>query len=134
MTTEPQFAKTDAGKGSFRDYKYDLIPANRRVTMTLAGSDDAQDELERVAGLGDPRAFVGKRTIEEERTDAPLAVRVFAESRMSGVVGYVPRGLEAVVIEAVARLERAGEDTRLPMRIDRTRRGLRVVLLMGLTR
>jgi hypothetical protein len=128
------FAKTDAGKGNLRDYKYDLIPSNRRVTMTLAGSDEFQDEIQRVAAFSSPLAFIAKRTLEEERTDAPLAVRIFAESRMSGVVGYVPRGLEAVALENVSRLESRGENGRIPIKIDRTRQGLRVLLLMGLTR
>lgn len=132
--TEPRFAKSDAGKGSLRQYKYDLIPSSKRVTMTLAGSDEAQAEIERVSVVAEPRAFVGARTPEEERTDAPLAVRIFADSRMSGVVGYVPRGLEAVVLEAVSRLERSGRNSRIPVRFERSRAGWRVVLLMGLTR
>ncbi|MDM4762592.1 hypothetical protein QT381_06195 [Galbitalea sp. SE-J8] len=132
--SETDYPRTDAGAGSLRDYRYDLVPANRRVTMTLAGSDPAQEEIARIATLGEPRAFVGKRTIEEERTDAPVAVRIFSDRSMSGVVGYVPRGLESVVLEAVARLERSGEDSRLPVKLTRTRRGWRVVLLLGLTR
>jgi hypothetical protein len=123
----------DDGKGKLGDYKYDLLPANRRVTMVLAGSDPFQDELERISGLSEPQAFISRRTIEEERTDAPVAVRVFGDSRMSSIVGYVPRGLEAPIFEALARLEKVGQ-TRIPARIERTRAGLRLVLLMGLTR
>lgn len=123
----------DDGKGKYGQYRFDLVPANRRVTMTLAGSDPFQEELARVAPDGELQAFVARRTIEEERTDAPVAVRIFKDSRMSGVVGYVPRGLEPIVFEAMTRLERVGK-TRLPARVDRTRSGLRLVLLMGLTR
>ncbi len=123
----------DDGKGKLGQYRYDLIPANGRVTMTLAGSDPFQDELAKFQGSGELQAFIGKRTIEEERTDAPVAVRIFADSRMSGIVGYVPRGLEAAVFEALTRLEKIGK-TRIPARVDRSRVGLRLVLLMGKTR
>lgn len=127
------YPKTDAGKGSFRDYKYDLVPANARVTMTLAGSDPFQEELERVASAAELQAFIAKRTVEDERTDAPVAVRFFVDSRMTGIVGYVPRGLESPVFESLTRLERIGK-TRVPARVEKTRHGLRVVLLLGRTR
>jgi hypothetical protein len=123
----------DDGKGKLGQYRYDLIPANARVTMTLAGSNPFQDELAKFATSGELQAFVATRTVEEERTDAPVAVRVFADSRMSGIVGYVPRGLEAVVFEALARLEKIGKN-RIPGTVERTRAGLRFVLLMGKTR
>lgn len=123
----------DDGTGKLGQYKYDLVPANRRVTMTLAGSDPFQDELAKFASAGEVQAFVARRSPEEERTDAPVAVRVFADSRMSGIVGFVPRGLEAVVFEALARLENVGK-TRIPGTVRRTRAGLRFVLLMGMTR
>jgi hypothetical protein len=53
---------------------------------------------------------------------------------MSGVVGYVPRGLEPVILETLARLDAAGRSTRVPAEISATKHGLRVTLLMGSTR
>lgn len=131
-----EYPKTDAGTGSFDQYAYNLVPKNKRVTMQLAGSDQFQDELARVKATGaqEFEVFFAKRTIEEERTDAPLPARFFADSRMSGVVGYVPRGLEPLVFEALSRLDSAGRSTRIPAEIAATRNGLRVVLFMGATR
>lgn len=131
-----EYPKTDAGSGSFDQYAYSLAPKNKRVTMQLAGSDPFQDEIARVrdTGAGEFELFFAKRTIEEERTDAPLPGRFFAESRMSGVVGYVPRGLEPIVFQALSRLEMAGRSTRIPAEIVSTRNGLRVIVLMGRTR
>ena len=131
-----EYPKTDAGTGSFDQYAYNLVPKNKRVTMQLAGSDQFQDELARVkaTGAGEFELFFAKRTIEEERTDAPLPARFFADSRMSGIVGYVPRGLEPLVFEALSRLDSAGRSTRIPAEIVTTRNSLRVVLLMGRTR
>ncbi|MFT4124293.1 MAG: hypothetical protein QM635_10725 [Microbacteriaceae bacterium] len=134
MQQHPSFAPTDAGRGSLRDYRYNLVPNSHRVRMVLAGSDDGQEEIERLSAAVEPRAFVAKRTADEERTDAPIPVRLFAEGRMSGVVGWVPRGLESVVIEALSRLELSGRDARIPVELRRGRHGWRVVLLMGLTR
>ena len=131
-----EYPKTDAGTGSFDQYAYNLVPKNKRVTMQLAGSDQFQDELARVkaTGAGEFELFFAKRTIEEERTDAPLPARFFADSRMSGIVGYVPRGLEPLVFEALSRLDSSGRSTRIPAEIVTTRNSLRVVLLMGRTR
>lgn len=131
-----EYPKTDAGSGSFDQYSYGLVPKNRRVTMRLAGSDQFQDEIARLrdTGVSEFAAFFAKRTAEEERTDAPLPARFFTDSRMSGVVGYVPRGLEPIVFQALSRLEMDGRSTRIPAEIDSTRHGLRVVLLMGTTR
>ena len=131
-----EYPKTDAGTGSFDQYAYNLVPKNKRVTMQLAGSDQFQDELARVkaTGAGEFELFFAKRTIEEERTDAPLPARFFADSRMSGIVGYVPRGLEPLVFEALSRLDSAGRSTRIPAEIVTTRNSLRVVLFMGRTR
>jgi hypothetical protein len=131
-----EYPKTDAGTGSFNQYSYSLVPKNKRVTMQLAGSDPFQDEIRRIRDLAGPQyeVFFAKRTAEEERTDAPMPARFFAESRMSGTVGYVPRGLEPLIIQTLARLEDAGRSTRIPAEIATTRNGLRVVLLMGLTR
>jgi hypothetical protein len=131
-----EYPKTDAGTGNFNQYAYNLIPRNKRVTLQLAGSDLFQEELERLTsgGADELEAFFTKRTMEEERTDAPVPARFFVDSRMSGIVGYVPRGLEPVVLEALSRLETAGRATRIPARIEKTKNGLRVTLLMGLTR
>lgn len=128
------YSKTDSGSGDYRQYKYDLVPANQRVRMRLAGSDPFQDEIARAKGASPLEVFIAKRTIEEERTDAPVAVRFFVESRMTGVVGYIPRGLEAIALEAVSRLENSGRKTRIPAEIIETKHGLRVELLMGKTR
>lgn len=128
------YAKTDAGSGNYSQYKYDLIPANGRVRMRLADSDPYQDELRRLESVSDLQAFISPRTLEEERTDATMAVRLFADSRVSGIVGFVPRGLEPIVIEALGRLDRASRSTRIPAVIASTRNGLRLDLLMGRTR
>ena len=130
---EVVFSKSDAGKGSLRDYKFSLTPNNARVTMVLAGSDPAQDELARVASASELQAFIAPRTIEEERTDAPVPVRFFVDSRMTGIVGWVPRGLESVIFETLTRLERV-DKKRIPARVDKTRAGYRVTLLIGQTR
>jgi len=127
-------SEPDAGVGTLKQYNYDLRPVNRNVVMRLAGSDPFQDEIIRAAESSPLEAFIAKRTAEEERTDAPLAVRFFVDSRMTGIVGYAPRGLEHVVLEAVTRLELAGRKTRIPAQIIRTRAGYRVELLMGRTR
>lgn len=131
-----EYPKTDAGTGSFDQYGYSLVPKNKRVTMQLAGSDQFQDELARVKATGaqEFELFFAKRTLEEERTDAPLPGRFFVDSRMSGIVGYVPRGLEPIVLQTLSRLELAGRSTRIPADIASTRNGLRVILLMGRTR
>ena len=129
------FGAGNDGSGRYNDYLYDLVPKNKRVRMVLAGSDEFQDEISRVEASGaDYEAFVARRTAEEERTDAPFAVRLFSESRMSSIVGYAPRGLEPVVLETLNRLEAAGRSTRIPASIVRGRGGLRVQLLLGLTR
>ena len=128
--------KSDAGSGSLDQYAFNLAPKNDRVTMRLAGSDPCQEEIARLRdGSAESfEAFFSPRTVEEERTDAAMPARIFTSGRMSGVVGYVPRGLEPVILEALARLEAAGRSTRIPAEISDTRHGLRVTLLMGATR
>jgi hypothetical protein len=131
------FAKSDpdAGTGELGDYRYNLVPNNKRVTIILSGSDAAQDELAELASESmTQQAFVAPRTIEEERTDAPLPVRFFTGRRMTGIVGYAPRGLEAPVLEAVVRLEAAGKSNRIPTEIIKVKGKFRVKLLMGETR
>ena len=132
-SNEVVFSKSDAGAGKLGDYRFNLVPKNRRVTLTLAGSDDAQDEIARVASNDDLQAFISPRTAEEERTDAPIPVRFFVDQRMTGVVGWVPRGFEAVVIETLSRLSDVGKN-RIPAQVKRTRKGLRVILRVGETR
>jgi hypothetical protein len=129
------FDKNDVGSGNFNQYAFDLRPTSRHVTMTLAGSNPHQTELERVRSTSgtELEAFIPKRTIEQERTDAPVEVRFFVSSRMSGPVGMVPRGLEAVVFECLSRIEGKGSG-RIPAQIVSTRHGLRVKLLTGSTR
>lgn len=130
------YPKHDSGEGNFDDYKYELIPKNNRVTLQLAGSDPCQDEIARVVGLGGEKvtAFIARRTADDERTDAEMPVRLFVDSRMTAPVGVVPRGFESVVSEALGRLEDSGRSTRIPVKLQTTKHGLRVKLLMGETR
>ncbi|MCU1425986.1 MAG: hypothetical protein JWM51_2277 [Microbacteriaceae bacterium] len=130
------YPKGDAGAGSFDDYAFDLIPKNKQVVVVLAGSEPFRDEIARVesAGSEELQVFIAKRTVEEERTDAAMPVRFFIDSRMTGIVGFVPRGLEPVMLVALGRLEPAGRPSRIPAEIRRTKTGLRVALLMGKTR
>jgi hypothetical protein len=130
------YPKSDAGSGSLDQYAFNFVPRNARVTMRLAGSDPCQEEIGRVrdSGADSFAVFFAPRSIEEERTDAPMPGRVVTSGRMSGVVGWVPRGLEAVIVETLARLDAAGRSTRIPAELSDTRHGLRVTLLMGRTR
>lgn len=131
---DPEFPKGDRGRGSLDDYKFDLLPANARVTIRLAGSDPHQDLLRDVAQAAVVETAIARRTDEEERTDAPLPVRLFADGRIVGPVGRVPRGLESVVSETLSRLDTAGKKPRIPVEVVKTREGIRVDLLMGETR
>jgi hypothetical protein len=134
--TEPEFDRNDRGSGSLNDYGFNLSPRNRRKTLRLAGSNEYQQELQRIVDE-DPGQLVtagGRRTMEEERVDAPMPLRLFTGNRVSDVVGIVPRGLEPVVEAAVVRLEEAGKPPRIPVVVVKTRGGLRVDLLMGETR
>jgi hypothetical protein len=124
---------SDSGSGKLGDYRYNLVPANKRVTIRLAESDPYQEELATLLDEENLQTFIAARTIEEERTDAPMPVRFFTGRRMSGIVGYVPRGLEPAVVEALTRLE-GRSNNRIPATILRKGGKLRVVLLMGDTR
>jgi hypothetical protein len=126
--------KSDAGSGKLSDYDYNLIPRNPRVTIRLAKSDGAQDVLARAASGSEPEAFIARRTAEDERVDAPMPVRLFADGRPTSVVGEVPRGLESVVEAALVRWQERENKTRLPVAIVKTKAGLRVDLLIGETR
>ena len=123
---------SDSGSGKLSEYNYGLAPRNKRVTMTLAGSDPFQQELADLLAEDSLQTFINSRTIEEERTDAPMPVRFFTGRKMSGVVGYVPRGLEPVIMQALTRLE-GRSNNRIPASIVKKGGKLRVVLLMGQT-
>ena len=135
-SADAHLPKHDRGSGSLDDYDYDLVPNKKSTTMRLAGSDAHQDELVALSGE-DPEALTTAtpaRSLEQEKVDAPLEIRVFAGRRVSGVVGTVPRGLEGVVDEAIRRLEGRGDKPRIPIVIAATKHGYRVDLQMGLTR
>ncbi|MFD1712969.1 hypothetical protein ACFSBZ_00645 [Amnibacterium flavum] len=134
QTGDGSFPKTDAGSGSLDDYQYGLQPRKGKVVIRLAGSDPYQAELASLMGDGDLFTAGGQRTMEEERTDAPIHMRLFTGTKVTGVVGTVPRGLEGAVTEALSRLESRGEKPRIPVQVVRTKNGLRVELLMWATR
>lgn len=123
----------DRGSGSFKDYDYNLAPRNKRVTITLADSDPFQNELRMIVETGETVAetAISPRTIEQERVDAEIPVRLFTGRRVSGVVGSIPRGLESVIDETLRRLDDRGEKVRIPARIVGKPGALRVQLLMG---
>ena len=123
---------SDSGSGKLADYKYDLRPANKRVTMTLADSDPYQDELAALLNEESLLTFINSRTVEDERVDAPMPVRFFTGRKMSGIVGFVPRGLESAVTEALTRLE-GRSNNRIPASIVKKGGKYRVVLHMGQT-
>jgi len=124
---------SDTGSGKLADYNYGLVPRNKKVTIVLAGSDPYQQELSDLMAEETLQTFINSRTIEEERTDAPMPVRFFTGRRMSGVVGFVPNGLEPVIAEALTRLE-GRSDNRIPGSITKKGGKLRVVLNIGETR
>lgn len=130
--------KNDRGTGSLDDYTYDLDPKKKRGNTILGVADSTphQDELQRVLDLGvdEVSAIIPRRTLEDERTDAPMEVRLFANQRPSGLVGMIPRGLENVVDAALVRLSSAGKQPRIPAVVKRTKHGIRVELLMHETR
>lgn len=128
--------KTDRGSGSFDDYIGVLVPKNAKVTMRLANSDPFQDELAALAGE-DPELLTTAtpaRTLDQERVDAPIEVRIFSGRRVSGPVGFVPRGLESLYDEAVRRLDGRGAKPRIPVAVVQTKHGYRLDLLMGQTK
>ena len=129
--------KDDRGSGSFNDYVGVLVPKNAKVVIRLANSDPYQEELEALA-VEDPQTLTTAtpaRSIDDERVDAPIEVRIFSGRRVSGVVGTVPRGLESVYDEAVRRLDGRGAKPRIPVEVVLTKRhGYRIDLLMGQTK
>lgn len=130
--------KNDRGSGTLDDYTYDLDPKRKRgdTILGVADSTPYQDELARLLSLGLDGAFaiIPRRTLEDERTDAPMQVRLFVNQRPSDVVGYIPRGLEHVVDAALVRLQEAGKQPRIPVTVKQTKHGIRVDLLMHETR
>jgi hypothetical protein len=126
----------DRGAGSFDDYDYNLVAKNKRVTITLADSDPYQDELRTIVETGELAAetAISPRTIEQERVDAGMPVRLFTGRRVSGVVGSIPRGLESVIDETLRRLDDKGEKVRIPAKIVGKPGALRVQLQMGALR
>lgn len=133
---DPDLPKADRGRGSFDDYDYNLVAKNKRITLTLADSDPRQDELRTIAESGELTAetAMSPRSIEQERVDAPMEVRLFTGRRVSGVVGVVPRGLESVIDQNLRRLEDRGDKPRIPARITGKSGAYRVVLDMGAIR
>lgn len=133
---EPEFERGDEGKGSFNNYKYDLLPNNRRVRVRLAGSNPNQQAIKDIVDSGATplETAISRRTTEQERVDAPIEVRLFTGSRVSPPVGIVPRGLESIVDEALSRLDKLGRKQRIPVEIVRKGGKYRVELVMGETR
>lgn len=133
---KPRKGMSDAGSGRLEDYDYNLRPKNSRVTITVADSNPHQDELRTTLERGAEElwAMISRRGPEEERTDAPMPVRLFGGGRVSGVVGIIPRGLEAPVDDALGRVAEAGKPPRIPAVVVETRGGLRVELQIGATR
>lgn len=129
--------KDERGSGSFDDYVGVLVPKNRSITIRLANSTPHQDELAALAAE-DPELLTTAtpaRSIDDERVDAPIEVRLFSGRRVSGVVGTVPRGLESIYDEAVRRLDGRGAKPRIPVAVVQTKRnGYRLDLLIGQTK
>jgi len=130
----PSFERGDTGKGSFNDYRYALVPNNARVRLRLAGSNAAQETLAALHGEKNLETATPKRTLAQDAADEPIEVRLFTGARVSAPVGFVPRGLESVVDEALSRLDIAGRKQRIPVEIVFKRGVYRVELLMGQTR
>lgn len=125
----------DAGRGSLDDYDYNLRPKKVSVVIRAAESDPCQEELRRILDLGvdDLFAMITRRSQQDEAVDAPMPVRIFGGGRVSGIVGIVPRGLEAPVDETLGRLV-GSANPRIPAQILTAKTGLRVDLLIGRTR
>ena len=128
--------RNDRGKGSLSDYRGVLEPANARVTIRLAGSNLFQAELAAILAMGGENLETAttRRTLDQERVDAPIEMRLFTGARVSGPVGWVPRGLESVIDETLARLDVRGKKQRIPVAIVKKGGQWRVDLLVGQTR
>lgn len=136
VTVIPEFDKNDRGKGSFSHYRYGLAPNNARVRVRLAGSNPHQDLLREIveSGSGAIETAISRRSPQQDAEDAPIEIRLFTGSRVSGPVGWVPRGLESIIDETLSRLDLAGRKQRIPVEIVRKGGLYRVDLLVGLTR
>jgi len=140
MADTPSYPETldrdDRGKGSLSDYRGVLEPANARVTIRLAGCNLYQTELAAILALGGENleTATARRSLDQERVDAPIEVRLFTGTRVSGPVGWVPRGLESVIDETLARLDVRGKKQRIPVAVVSKGGKYRVDLLVGLTR
>jgi len=137
MATElPDFDRNDLGKGSFSQYRYGLMPNNVKVRLRLAGSNEHQHLLKEIveSGASPLDTAISRRSPQEDAVDAPIEVRLFTATRVVGPVGFVPRGLESVVDEALSRLDIASRKQRIPVEIIRKGGLYRVELLMGQTR
>jgi hypothetical protein len=130
------FDRNDLGKGSLNQFRGVLVPVNARVRIRLAGSNQFQQELKQISDSGDAQltTATARRTQQQEGADAEIEVRLFTGSRVTGPVGFVPRGLESVMDEALSRLDISGQNQRIPVEIVRKRGLFRVELLIGLTR
>lgn len=134
MVTEmPEFDRNDRGKGSLHQYRGVLVPSNGRVRLRLAGSNAVQPLLAEIADA-EAETAISRRSQKDEAVDAPIEVRLFTGSRVVGPVGWVPRGFESVVDEALSRLDIAGRKPRIPAAIVRKGGLYRVELLIGQTR
>lgn len=134
-----ELPKNDRGAAKFDDYDYDLVPRKRDVTMRLAASDPHQELLSTLwSEVGDDLdslvTATPARTLNLERVDSPIEVRLFSGRSVTGVVGRVPRGFEGVYDDAVRRLDGRGDKPRIPVGLVRTKAGFRVNLLIGMTR
>ena len=132
----PTHDRNDLGKGKLSQYRGVLVPNNARVRITLAGSNPYQDALREIveSGASPLETAISKRSQQQEGQDAEIEVRLFTGSRVSPPVGWVPRGLESVVDEALGRLDIQGRKQRIPVEIVRKGGLYRVELLIGTTR
>ena len=132
----PEFDRNDLGRGSMRDYRGQLLPKNARVRLQLAGSNPHQQALREIVegGFTPLETAISRRTQQQEGVDAEIEVRLFTGSRVSGPVGFVPRGFESVIDEALSRLDIAGRKPRIPVEVTVKRGVYRVDLLLGATR
>ena len=132
----PSHDRNDLGKGKLTQYRGVLVPANGRVRIRLAGSNPFQQELADIvaSGASPLETATPRRSQQEEGQDAEIQVRLFTGSRVSGPVGWLPRGLESVYDEALSRLDIAGRKQRIPVEIVRKGGVYRVELLIGQTK
>ena len=131
----PSHDRNDLGSGKLSDYRGVLVPKSKRVRIRLAGSNPAQPELKELveSGVVPLETAISRRSQQQEGADSEIEVRLFTGTRVSGPVGWVPRGLESVVDEALSRLDILGRKQRIPVEIVRKGGLYRVELLIGET-